>query len=890
MSKMTFLMPHGSNTATKKFEFVGGKWELKNNYVAGKYFKGFEYKVEGLQDFFDLLEENQYHPVFLIHGKIKDGVDKNNMLRRKRGDDTTIENTELSIFCVDVDNFNGSIDDFIAGLPEPFQLADYIFQYSASYGLTKTNLNCHLFFELETKISNVTLCDWAKNSNINHLDSSIYNAAQPIYTQRRECIGAPDPITEFIGYIKKNGKLNWKPEDFPASQRVRPQEKTHPKYDIKSGIQKILNADNYHAEINSLALSLANQKIPRATIKELIKGAMKSVEKQDQRWQTRYDDIDRSVNSAFEIINQPTLTEVIEWLKEASEADILANFMPKCLHLQPIEKTIVINTIAEQTGHQKSDIKKTLKLAEQEAVQATKEQKQQAQTQKREERGITELTVTPINSGAIALQAGTILAESTKEPQVYHMGEQIAYIDIASPKTIRQCVKKAEMGIDYPPSPVIRYFRKPFYSLIGRMEKDIVFQNQNKADIEPPTKVLHMVGEAINPRFKTLTGIVEHPFVNMNWEIVQDEGYNDITGLYTVLHKKLKIKLINPAEAFDYLRNVVLAEFPFNSDLDAVVTIAAFMTALQRPTITGDTGLPGFGIVSPIQSSGKTTLAQLISYAIFNRPVAASSWSDDDEELGKHILAILQEGHSCVLFDNIKQGTSIQSGRLANAMSNDIFGGRQLGENKTIEVPSAVIWLFTGNGIKFVGDFATRIYPITINPKMADPNVRKFKRENVGQWAMENRKKIISALLSIILIGQEDFCMKSSSRFKLWDKFVRVPLYRVSGCDVNDVIQNNQQDDPIILAKINLLENIFETFGRSQFTTRELLKKSMNVNGSQELGNMLGDLLGSRANNALSVAKFLGNMVDVVFRNHVLKRRRSNMVYWNVENFEEGKV
>jgi len=894
-----FLMPL-KGVATKTFAFEQGEWELKKNYKAGKYFKGFEIPIKTLQQAYEILQTNQDHSVFMIHGAIIDGTDKENMIRRKRSDHQdglkpTITDRNLSLFCLDIDGYkNPDIEAFITEqLPEPFHSADYIYQYSSSYGLTTKELKCHLFFWLNTPVHNLDIRAWIKGYNKekgwgNIIDDSVLNCAQPIYIQKRICEGAEDPVKNFLGYVQKMGELFWVPD--PSNKVIRNGiSSTSDSYDLAAGVEKILTAENYHEELNKLALSLINKKVPALTVKEMLEGAMNaakrgmsSTEKNDKRWQDRFDDIGRSVDSAVEIVDNPTLEEVLYWIKEENTLTVKANFAQKILNLSPMDRTTAIAQIVIKIGFGVNDVKKTVKIAEEQANKEKAERAKAAKSEERKSKGVFELECTAINGGDVSKAAGTVLAESKKYPQVFKMGGGLASVALGIPKTIRQCTKLAELGKDYPKIPIIKHFMRPYYSLGGRLEKDVIFTNETGTDIECPTRVLHMIGEANNNHFKSLTGIVEHPFIDNKWDLVQKNGYNKITGLYTLLHRKLKVTKMDPKVAYEYISKVVLDEFPFAEELDRVVAIAALLTAIQRPTIAGDTGMPGFGIVSPIQSSGKTTLAQLLSYSVFNRPVAASSWSEDEEELGKHILAILQEGHSCVLFDNIKQGSTIQSGRLAMAMSNDVYGGRQLGENKTIEVPSSVIWIFTGNGIKFVGDFATRIYPITINPDMEDPNTRVFKRDNIGQWAMDNRKKIISALLSIIVNGKGMLEVGGSTRFKLWDQFVRRPLLKVSGIDVNDAVKNNQKDDPLQLSKLDVLTQLQAVFNGDEFTTREVIKSAFGAFESEEteLGNALTDALGNKAKNSRTVGKFFSTMVDMVLGGLSLKKRSSNIVRW----------
>lgn len=908
MFKANFMSPLKRGIATKEFTKKEGKWEITKGYQAGKRFTGFSIDCENLVDLFNFIYENQDTPIFWIHGEFVEGTDLSDMVRRKRanedGEAITVIDRELQCFAIDVDGYQtdlkgrNAIDSFILRhLPEEFHTADYIYQFSSSYRLTSEDLKCHIFFWLENTLQLPVLKNWAKAYNKmkgwgNIIDDSIYTSTQPVYIQRRICIGGFDPIDEFTGIVKKSGRLLWIPKipledskgEVPISDKKTP-------YDLAQGVEKILTSENYHNELNSLALSLINKRVPPWTVKEMLKGAMNAAAKgiasdtEAARWTERYNDIGRSVDSAVEIVGNPTFEELMEWVNCSSEDEVRAGFAVRCMKLDPVDQANAVAAISQKLELGRNPVRKSINIAIQENNDLIREEAKKQQSEKRQASGITEIELLPTDTGSVAKKAARALASSTKDPQVFTMGSTLVSIGLGKPKSIRQMSRLDDLGADYPKMPVIQQYTRPFYSLAGRMEKDVVFVNRDGNDVECSARVLQMVGDSEHKHFSPLTGIVEHPFVNNNWEVVQKNGYNSRTGLYTVLHHKLKLQEMEPDVAYKYLKDTVFAEFPFASELDIAVATAALITAIQRPSITDDSGMPGFGIVSPVQSSGKTTLAQLISYAAFNRPAAASDWSADDEELGKYILAILQEGHSCVLFDNIRENSNIISSRLAKAMSTDIYGGRKLGENKTIEVPSSVLWMFTGNNIHFIGDFATRVYPININPNMEHPDQRYFSRENIGQWAMDNRKKIISAVISIVMGGKNTGDLKGATRFKLWDKFVRKPIFNASGIDVNEAVNSNRMSDPAGQGKANLLVELTNVFKYQKFSTKDVLKNAYGEfnSGTSPLGEAIDDLMGNKkAKNSMSLGRFLAGMDGAVFGDFQLNKHTSNYVTYSI--------
>lgn len=894
-------------------------WNKIKDYPLMKHFKGIEQEIYSLRDFQNLLTQIFDKNVFMIHGAFINSGDSeklSNMIRRSRdtkkdGLPPTIKDRDVELFAIDIDNFEydvaglkdgpEAIEAFIKyKLPEEFHNADYVYQFSSSYGLTPANeeikLKAHIFFTPENPINTLSLYNWAKAWNDamsdSVIDPSIYKPVQPIYTKKRICDKSIDPMDEqnmdFIGYIDKGQPLlEWAPENISAvpkqkasmdlgmfdsddSEVIESKDVGNlvnlnldkPKdYDISSSIRKIMSSENFHEPIRSTALSLINKGLSahdtRVFIEEFMHVAKQSVKDDPERmvdWQLRFDDIPRAVESAIEIVDKPTFDDIREWIEDTDKRQIQAEFAGKLLSFDGVELKSLIRFVDDRTHFGVRAIGDDVKIAKEEKRLEMQDIARKLKSEERKNQGVFEIELTNSTYGTATHSVCKILAESTKKPEVYKLGNSLSIVESTIPKTIRQITKKNALKGDYPPMPVIRDISAPVGVIRGRVEKDCIFLNEQGKEIVCPDSILTAVPKMYGAEWKPLSGIVEHPFVNDEWELVEKNGYDPGTGLYAVMHKKLKITLTDPKEAYNYLVNDVMAEFPFQTKLDEAAAVGMLMSAIQRPYVIGDHGMPGFAIVSPKPSSGKTTLAQLLSYSIYSRPVAATGWSDNDEELGKHLLAILREGHSCVLFDNIAKDASIKSNELAKAMTSGTYSRRKLGSNETEEVPSSVLWLFTGNNIVFKGDFATRILPIRIVPKSERPEFRKFKRTDIGQWAMDNRKKIISAIISIVMAGKDiDYSkIDTSARFKEWDKFVRVPLMEVSGQDLLSVFDRNDFLDDETIAKGELLQMLHKTFGSHNFVTKDIMKLMEGQNLG--LGTVAVDSTGSDYTHAITEA------------------------------------
>jgi len=947
--KINFMKPVGGQKPTKTFKLYDDVWDKKNDYPLMKHFTGISQECDDLEDLSKILKAVLNKPVFMIHGDFIEGVDLSKMLRRSRegrqGEPPTIKDKNLEWFCIDVDKYSFEESDeypnhgglemirkFIKEeLPDEFSKVNFVYQFSSSAGLTKEKkLKAHIFFRLKHTIHNTVMMKWAKDWKPNgteYLDPSVYKSAQPIYTMKRICLddnnflGSSDPIDddEFVGfYDVGNEFLNWYPNiDYKSGPlnksagnltRLDLDQPVQETYSMSDSIRKIMSSENFHDQIRSTALSLVNKGLPKNDVKALIEEFMlvakKDIENDEDRlndWQNRFDDIPRAVESAVDIVGKPSFEEVVDWIDTSNIIEVTSGFAKRLVGFHGVELKQLVRAIEQKTGFGTRAISEDVKLAKMEKEDELADLARKKKTEERKAQDIYEVEISNSGYGAATEQICKIMAESKKKPEVYRLGNTISVVEYSTPKTIRQITKKGQMMNDYPEMPVIHDISHPVGVIRSRAEKDCVFLSEKGSEIVCPDSILNAIPRMYGAKWKPLSGIVEHPFIDDTWKPVEKSGYDPNTGLYAVLHKKLKITLTDPKEAYDYLANNVLAEFPFQTDLDRAAAVGMFMTAIQRPYVIGDNGMPGFAIVSPKPSSGKTTLAQLLSYSMYNRPVAATGWSDNDEELGKHLLAILREGHSCVLFDNIKKDAAIQSNELAKAMTSGTYSRRKLGSNETEEVPSGVLWLFTGNNIVFKGDFATRILPIRIVPSMERPEFRKFNRTDIGQWAMENRKRIISAVLSIVTAGKNIDYDKydSSARFKEWNKFVRIPLLEVSGHDLLDVFDRNDFLDDEAIAKGELLEMLHNTFGNNPFKTKDIMKlieghnlglKTIGVDSSgDDFRHAITDAFNEKAvQNIKTLGRFILGMKDFILRGYKLIREEGySVAQWRVIRVDE---
>lgn len=193
----------------------------------------------------------------------------------------------------------------------------------------------------------------------------------------------------------------------------------------------------------------------------------------------------------------------------------------------------------------------------------------------------------------------------------------------------------------------------------------------------------------------------------------------------------------------------LLIDFPFKSQADRAAAIAGLLCPFVRRMIKGPT--PLHVIEAPGPGTGKSLLCELISIIATGSGAESRQLSEQDEELRKSITAELTTGRPIVLFDNAKEGRTIDSPALASLLTNERWNDRKLGETSTISIAVKVTWFLTGNNPRLSKDIARRSIRIRIDAKKDKAWKRTgFKHANIKQWARDNRAQLIAACLTLV--------------------------------------------------------------------------------------------------------------------------------------------
>jgi len=585
--------------------------------------------------------------------------------------------------------------------------------------------------------------------------------------------------------------------------------------------------------------------------------------------------------------------DVLKWITNNSNNAIVRGWIDKVEPLNDADRIVVMMAVKGKTNANLTLLKQQLTDASKVWNKAAVKKKNQQISAIRQKKKIVEIKYAPADTRGVTLEAAMALVNDSdpNRDKIFRYGSALVRIQADHPTTVQAVKQLNSTNINYPEIPVVKVYDR--IATRHRLEQCAVYIiKDGKGNIKKPwpNDIIDGISTQNEVKFPPLTGIIQHPFVGSSGNLITQQGYDMSTGLYVQYADELNKGLIETPtkkdtdKALKFLCDKVYEDFPFVDKIDKIATVSAMLTALQRKMIADDSGCPGFLFDAPTQGTGKTTVVQIISYAIFGRSVAASSWCDKDTEMAKLLLSILLEGHGCVLFDNLPVGTRLESNELAKAMTGNSYSGRVLGKNQTATVPSNTVWLFTGNNIVISGDFNTRIIPIRLDSRCADPDRRTFSRTDIGSWCLNYRAEIIKACLVLVKADCSQLSKDvKPTRYPDWDKYVRLPLLAASGIDVADKFQQNKQADPDIEVRLNFLDAMFKECGSSGVTAVDLL------HSSSSLRSCIADIFAPDTPSAQRFGKWLGGMKGQVLGGYRLTSSKGtsgeakNRTIWIVE-------
>lgn len=327
----------------------------------------------------------------------------------------------------------------------------------------------------------------------------------------------------------------------------------------------------------------------------------------------------------------------------------------------------------------------------------------------------------------------------------------------------------------------------------------------------------------------------------------------------------------------------LIGGFPFAGDADRAVTIAAFLSAVLRPTLPT---CPGFAWSAPVRGSGKSKLADVTAVFATGRPAAVMNWPVQAEEQEKRLGAALLAGDPIIAIDNIEG--QLRGDALNSMLTQSEMAIRVLGVSRLPRVAVSCVLTVTGNNLVVAGDMTRRMLVAHLDPRMERPELRRFDFEPVSR-AKTQRRDLVVALLTIArwwcrsgIKGD----LPPLGSFEVWSRRVRDPLVALGLADPCGVLDELHKEDPEREAAQEVLTEWNASFGESPTSVADAIRRATSVGGDSALRDALDAVAGSPGG---IVSKRLGRWLlkhkDRILGGLVLRREhdaKANVAVWSV--------
>jgi hypothetical protein len=238
---------------------------------------------------------------------------------------------------------------------------------------------------------------------------------------------------------------------------------------------------------------------------------------------------------------------------------------------------------------------------------------------------------------------------------------------------------------------------------------------------------------------------------------------------------------------------------------------------------------PAYGFTAGLRGGGKTTLAHLLTMALFHRMAAATAWSKDQEERRKALLAFYLAGLAQILFDNIATGTEIACPEVERALTSPLVQDRILGVSKGGIAATYAILFFVGNNLSFGGDMASRGLLVRLLTDNPNPEDRPYTHQDPLAWTRDHRAEILRCLYTLLVYGcrVRPAEQREKTRFTTWWSLVGWPVELAASLlevplDFSAVFKETEATDSKANGVMSALGLLRDTFGEGEFGARDI--------------------------------------------------------------------
>lgn len=200
----------------------------------------------------------------------------------------------------------------------------------------------------------------------------------------------------------------------------------------------------------------------------------------------------------------------------------------------------------------------------------------------------------------------------------------------------------------------------------------------------------------------------------------------------------------------------IYKEFVFQDKKDFTNAVANLLTPFIRGLFSSfSTRTPVFIFMANRERAGKDYCASIPGIvfegqAIEEPPISSGEKNNNsNEELRKKLLSAFKQGRK--RFHSANNKGLINNAIFESVVTSTTYSDRELGKNKIISFDNEMDFSLSGNiGMKLTPDLANRSKFINLFLDIEDANKRNFENPNLHHWIYSNRRKVLSALYSLV--------------------------------------------------------------------------------------------------------------------------------------------
>lgn len=295
-------------------------------------------------------------------------------------------------------------------------------------------------------------------------------------------------------------------------------------------------------------------------------------------------------------------------------------------------------------------------------------------------------------------------------------------------------------------------------SLLGHVARRVEFVKRGKDErwqlADPPARVIRDL--LALPCYPEGIPCVDHiksvPLMTDDGELIATSGLHPEYRVFLALDPALEgmrlPKKITKEDIYDAVAVISdpFVDFPFDEPSSANV-IGMLFAMVFRECVGGLT--PLFVLDANSASTGKTTLASVLSVIAYGHDAKFGSGNVNSEELRKRLFALAAQGTRFHVLDNVER--IIWSPELSAFLTAPNWEDRKLGVSETYTFPNNMLIALTGNHVRIGGDIWRRTVLIRLRNESERPEQTvAYTHEPIIPYVLTERANILRAMYVVL--------------------------------------------------------------------------------------------------------------------------------------------